>query len=41
MAKTVSSDVLRQLRNNIPIEELIAEVLYIPHKYTEGYFRFL
>jgi DNA primase len=41
MTKSVSSDVLRQLRNDIPIEQLIANVLYIPHKHTEGYFRFL
>jgi hypothetical protein len=41
MAKTVTKEMLRQLRNDIPIEELIARVLDIPHKYTEGYFRFL
>ena len=41
MAKLFSSDVLRQLRNDIPIEQLIAHVLDIPYKYTEGYFRFL
>lgn len=41
MAKLVSGRILRQLRNDIPIEELIAEVLHIEHKHTEGYFRFL
>ena len=41
MAKTVTRETLRQLRNDIPIEQLIANVLDIPHKYTEGYFRFL
>jgi hypothetical protein len=41
MTKLVSSDVLIQLRNDIPIEQLIAHILDIPHKYSEGYFRFL
>jgi len=41
MDKTVSKEILRQLRNDIPIEQLIAHVLEIPHKHSEGYFRFL
>jgi len=41
MVKPVSREILRQLRNDIPIEQLIAHVLEITHKHTEGYFRFL
>ena len=32
---------LRRLRNDIPIAILIADILDIPSKITEGYFRFL
>jgi hypothetical protein len=32
---------LRQLRNDVPIAWLIAEVLEVPAKISEGYFRFL
>jgi hypothetical protein len=31
---------IRKLRNDIPIERIITS-LQIPHKYSEGYFRFL
>ena len=36
-----SADTLRHLRNNIPIHRLIGDVLGIPCKVREGYFRFL
>ena len=32
---------LRKLRNNIPIAILIADILELPHKTADGYFRFL
>lgn len=35
-----SDEFLRRLRNEIPIRSVI-ETLSIPHKYREGYFRFL
>ena len=41
MAKRLSGEILRKLRNNIPIEILIARFLKIPSKHSEGYFRFL
>lgn len=41
MTRLFSPQLLRSLRNNIPIHRLIADVLSIPHKYSEGYFRFL
>lgn len=41
MAKRISKEILRRLRNDIPIEQLIADVFEIPSKYSEGYFRFL
>jgi len=34
-------DLLRKLRNNIPIMILIAHILEIPSKSSENYFRFL
>lgn len=41
MAKRYPEELLRGLRNDIPIAWLIAEVLEIPSKHSEGYFRFL
>jgi DNA primase len=41
MTLIFSPQFLRLLRNNVPIERLIADVLDIPHKHSEGYFRFL
>ncbi len=41
MKKRYSKEKLRSLRNNIPIAPLIADVLSIPSKISEGYFRFL
>lgn len=32
---------LFRLRNTIPIDRLIVDVLNIPHKHSEGYLRFL
>lgn len=36
-----SKTFLRSLRNDIPVEMLIRDTLGLPHKYREGYFRFL
>ena len=36
-----SKKMLRRLRNEIPIATLIADVLEVPSKISEGYFRFL
>ncbi len=41
MAKRLSNEFLRKLRNDIPVDLLIAKILKIPSKYSEGYFRFL
>jgi len=41
MAKRYSSNFLRRLRNEIDITTLIADVLGVPSKISEGYFRFL
>ncbi len=41
MAKRYSNEFLRILRNEIPIAILIADLLQIPNKVSEGYFRFL
>ncbi|MCP5002959.1 MAG: hypothetical protein GY941_03275 [Planctomycetes bacterium] len=41
MPRYYTPQFLRKLRNDIPIEKLIGEVLEIPHKYSEGYLRFL
>jgi DNA primase len=39
--KRFSKETLRRLRNEIPIHILIADLLNLPHKISEGYFRFL
>jgi DNA primase len=36
-----SKKMLRQLRNEIPIATLIGDILKMPSKISEGYFRFL
>jgi DNA primase len=36
-----SKEKLRRLRNDVPIKKLISEVLDMPTKVSEGYFRFL
>ncbi|MFH2026417.1 MAG: CHC2 zinc finger domain-containing protein [bacterium] len=41
MANRFSKELLRQLRNDIPVNILIAEILDIPTKISEGYVRFL
>ena len=41
MRQRFSAELLRQLRNDIPIAQLIGDVLGIPSKISEGYFRFL
>jgi DNA primase len=41
MPKRYSKEFLRMLRNEIPIAILIADLLDLPNKNSEGYFRFL
>jgi DNA primase len=41
MSPKYSRKLLRELRNGIPITYLIADVLEIPAKVSEGYLRFL
>jgi len=41
MPKRYAKQTLRRLRNDIPIAILIADILELPHKTAEGYFRFL
>jgi len=41
MKKRFSGDMLRKLRNDIPINALIADLLDLPNKMSEGCFRFL
>jgi DNA primase len=41
MAKRYSKELLRSLRNEIPIATVISQLLEIHHKVSEGYFRFL
>ena len=41
MKQRFNADMLRQLRNDIPIHRVIGDVLGIPCKVREGYFRFL
>jgi hypothetical protein len=41
MKKRFSKQCLWQLRNLIPIAALIADILELPHKIQDGYFRFL
>jgi DNA primase len=41
MPKRYSANLLGALRNEIPITHLITEILDVPSKISEGYFRFL
>jgi hypothetical protein len=41
MKKRFSAEELRDLRNLIPINTVIKELLSVPSKISEGYFRFL
>ncbi len=40
-SKRIDRQFLFRLRNHIPIEHIISDVLTIPHKTSEGHFRFL
>jgi DNA primase len=41
MGQRYSKTILRKLRNDIPVDFVIADVLKQPNKISEGYFRFL
>jgi DNA primase len=41
MENLYSKDRLKRLRNDIPIATVIGDILVIPSKISEGYFRFL
>jgi len=41
MNRRFSAQELYDLRNNVPVDDLIANVLNIPVKYSDGLFRFL
>ena len=41
MQTRFDTHLLRRLRNDIPIADFIANVLELPHKHSEGHFRFL
>lgn len=41
MANRFSEKLLKQLRNDIPVNILIKDLLDVPSKISEGYFRFL
>lgn len=41
MSNRFSPEMLRKLRNEIPITSVIADLLKLPAKVSEGYFRFL
>jgi len=41
MTPRYSKTLLRKLRNDIPVDLLIADILKQPNKVSEGYFRFL
>ncbi len=41
MKRLYSKDRLRRLRNDIPITVVIGDLLKMPSKISEGYFRFL
>lgn len=41
MNQRYSKILLRKLRNDIPVDLLIADILKQPNKISEGYFRFL
>ena len=41
MTQRFDPDMLKKLRNNIPINRVIKDILKIPTKMSEGYFRFL
>lgn len=41
MSRKYSKELLRKLRNKIPIAHVICDVLHVPCKVSEGYLRFL
>jgi len=41
LTKIYSKNKLRRLRNDIPIATVIGDILQMPSKISEGYFRFL
>jgi predicted RNA-binding Zn-ribbon protein involved in translation (DUF1610 family) len=41
MGQRYSKTMLRKLRNDIPVDFVIADILKQPNKISEGYFRFL
>ena len=41
MTQRFDPDMLKKLRNNIPINRVIKDILKLPTKMSEGYFRFL
>lgn len=41
MTQRYSKAMLRKLRNDIPIDRVIADILNQPNKVSEGYFRFM
>lgn len=41
MGQRYSKEILRKLRNDIPVDFVIADLLKQPNKISEGYFRFL
>ena len=41
MTQRYSKAVLRRLRNDIPVDRVIADILNQPNNVSEGYFRFL
>ena len=41
MAKRYSKELLTRLRNEIPIALLISDLIKLPNKFSEAYFRFL
>lgn len=41
MRRRYTPELLRRLRNDVDIDHLIADILDLPSKTSEGYFRFL
>jgi len=41
MGQRFSPQLLRRLRNDLPIEQVVVEILQLPNKKVDGYVRFL